>query len=48
MLEYVRSNFNIDPWRQAFYSALSAVHMLMFSEYEGTESAVKLIKIDSP
>lgn len=48
MLEYVRPNFNMDPWRQAFYSAFPAVHMLMLSEHEGTESAVKLIKINSP
>lgn len=48
LLEYVRPNFNIDPWRQAFYSVLPAVHTLMFSEHEGTEPAVKLIKINSP
>lgn len=48
MLECVRPNFNMDLWRQAFYSAFPAVHMLMLSEHEGTESAVKLIKINSP
>lgn len=48
MLEYVKPNFITDPWRQAFYSALPAVHMLRFSEHEGTESAVKPIKINSP